>query len=158
SLKIGGAGYDVSGHPGITVGPGGEVFITGDFQTSIQIGSQPLNSLNFGVFLAKLDPSSRAARWAPKVGAKTSGVSAVAAASDGVVIAGSFDVSAVFDGTSVQQAAGMHDIFVAKYAKDGKPIWGKKYGDTEDQYARSVAVDPNGMVYVTGEYHGILDF
>ena len=39
-----------------------------------------------------------------------------------------------------------------------KHLWSKRFGDGDDQHARSVAVDASGNVIVTGYFYGTIDF
>src|SRR5262249_28945947 len=62
-------------------------------------------------------------------------------------------------------ARGGTDAYVAKYAADGSLVWARRMGGdvvvsspVDDDYARAVAVDGNGNVYVAGQFNGTGDF
>lgn len=49
-------------------------------------------------------------------------------------------------------------MFVAKYDASGGHLWSQGFGDTLQQWGRSVAVDPSDNVILAGWFHGTLDF
>jgi hypothetical protein len=56
-------------------------------------------------------------------------------------------------------AGGYNDVFVAKYAPDGRFLWARGlYQRQYDEIAGDVAVSPNGDVTVVGAFNGTLDF
>jgi hypothetical protein len=74
-----------------------------------------------------------------------------------VIIAGAFSGSLTF-GVNTITSAGASDIFVAKFAPDGAPMWAKSFGDGKDQSARGIAADAQGNVVVVGQFSGKVDF
>lgn len=83
-------------------------------------------------------------------------------------VAGYFSGTADFDpgpGTYPLTARGGTDAYVAKYAPDGSLVWARRMGGdvvtssaVYDDWARAVAVDGNGNVYVAGQFNGTGDF
>jgi fibronectin type 3 domain-containing protein len=61
-------------------------------------------------------------------------------------------------GTGALTSAGSTDIFVAKYASNGTPLWVKKIGSSLGDVGKAVAIDGTGSVYVTGYFRGTVDF
>jgi hypothetical protein len=51
-------------------------------------------------------------------------------------------------------SAGQNDVFVGEFEVGGTPLWGRSFGDAEDQIAYGVAIDPGGNVVVTGSMKG----
>jgi len=49
-------------------------------------------------------------------------------------------------------SSGGYDIFLVKYNSSGSKQWTKQFGTSSVDYARGVAVDSSGNVYVTGEF------
>lgn len=45
--------------------------------------------------------------------------------------------------------AGKSDIFLAKYS-DGNQVWMRQFGTSEDDIARSIVIDDNDNIYITG--------
>ena len=46
------------------------------------------------------------------------------------------------------------DLYLAKFDSAGEHQWSKNFGDAEYQYGRSVAVDAQDSLYLTGEFGG----
>lgn len=78
-------------------------------------------------------------------------------AAGNVIIAGAFSGTVAF-GVNTLTSAGNSDIFVAKFAPDGAPIWAKSFGDGKDQSARAIAADAQGNVVVVGQFVGSVNF
>jgi uncharacterized protein (AIM24 family) len=74
-----------------------------------------------------------------------------------VIVAGNFGGTVDFGGGFLT-SAGTNDIFVVKMDANGNHLWSKRFGDLNQQNARSVAVDAMGSVLVTGIFAGALDF
>ena len=51
-------------------------------------------------------------------------------------------------------SAGNTDLFVVKYNSSGTKQWTKQLGTSNDDYAKGVATDSSGNVYVTGNTFG----
>ncbi|MEP7125788.1 MAG: SBBP repeat-containing protein [Byssovorax sp.] len=160
SKRFGDTDLDVVGYPGLDLDPTGDaVFITGAFGGKIDLGNNtdPLTSSKFGFFLARLDAKTGLPSWSRSVANTTSTVPSLAATADGgVVVAGSFDITATIAGATAA-SAGLHDVFVARYDGGGAQQWAHRFGDPSDQLVSAVAVDPSGNVYLTGEFQGQLD-
>ncbi|MES2966644.1 MAG: SBBP repeat-containing protein [Patescibacteria group bacterium] len=52
---------------------------------------------------------------------------------------------------SGQTSSGLNDAFIRAYDSDGNEIWTRQFGDSVNDYARDVAIDANGNIYVTGQ-------
>ena len=74
-----------------------------------------------------------------------------------VVVAGGFNGAAEIDGTPLVDA-GSGDGFVARYAPDGALRWVKSIGGPSMDFARCVAVTPDGNLVVAGYFGGSVDF
>lgn len=97
--------------------------------------------------------------WSKRLGG-TLDDSANAVAVDGggnVLVAGSFRLQAEFGGETLTSAGGS-EVFVAKYAPDGRHLWSKRLGGTSSDYAWAVAVDGSSNVLVAGDFAGTADF
>jgi hypothetical protein len=55
-----------------------------------------------------------------------------------------------------QTSAGSWDAFVRKYDPNGKEIWTRQFGTSDEDRARGVAVDSGGNFYIAGETGGSL--
>jgi hypothetical protein len=61
-------------------------------------------------------------------------------------------------GTGPLVSAGAEDAFVAKLTLEGTPLWAKRYGDTGQQRASSVAVGASREVWLAGSFESTIDF
>jgi hypothetical protein len=97
--------------------------------------------------------------WARRFGGTgTEGGLAVAVdASGNLLVAGYFGGTINLGGSSLTSAGGS-DVFVAKYTAAGLHLWSKRFGGTSEDLVRSVAVDGNGDLVLTGEFNGTADF
>jgi chitodextrinase len=77
--------------------------------------------------------------------------------SGNIITAGYFMGTVDFGGGPLTSAGG-YDIFVAKYDSTGQHIWSKRFGSSEDDSAKAVAVDASGNVLVTGYFMGTVNF
>lgn len=74
---------------------------------------------------------------------------------------GVFRYTADFDpgaGTAELSSSGDNEIYVQKLNAKGEFVWAKQLGGSGWEYARAIAVDANGNVYVAGNYNGTADF
>ncbi|MEI6887306.1 MAG: SBBP repeat-containing protein [bacterium] len=62
-------------------------------------------------------------------------------------------------GTDIHSSNGNDDIFLTKYNADGSYAWTKTMGGIGNDVAKSIAVDANGNIYISGSFVGIdIDF
>lgn len=57
-----------------------------------------------------------------------------------------------FAGDTLRSVSGSEDIFILKYDKDGKEIWGMDYGGAGRNAGRGICTDKNGHLFVTGSF------
>lgn len=69
-----------------------------------------------------------------------------------VYITGCYQAPMIIFGSYSMGQAGVTDIFLTKYDKDGNELWAKSAGGTEPDYGYSTTVDKDGNVYVTGNF------
>ena len=57
-------------------------------------------------------------------------------------------------------AAGGTDLFLARFAPDGKHLWSKRFGDAANQFndGFALAVDAAGEIALAGDFEGTIDF
>lgn len=78
-----------------------------------------------------------------------------------IVVSGRFDGTCDFDpgtGNLNRSAAGSTDCYVAKYDKNGLPLWVITFGGTGADRINAHTIDNAGNIYVTGYYAGTVDF
>lgn len=144
----------------VGVGPDGSVYVAGSFAGSIDVGGQTLtNDRGDGIadtFMARLDSRGRAI-WTKVIshGPAVRGLE-VDALGD-AIIAGDLYGSADFGG-GVLTSAGGSDIYVAKFGPNGTFAWSKRFGSPQQEDCRSVAVDADGSIVLTGQFFKRVDF
>jgi hypothetical protein len=146
--QVGSAGYDCGF--AVAIDPAGNVFVAGSTD-----GAFP-GSTNAGgadVLLVKFAPDGTTL-WARQLGsADYEYAHAVAVDADGnAFVAGS--TSGALDGVA---NAGLDDLFLVKYAPDGRRLWIRQLGSPSFDLATSVAVDAAGNALVAGHTTGNLD-
>ena len=80
---------------------------------------------------------------------------------------GNFYVTGAYQGTMdidpgpdefIMEAAGLTDIFLAKFSAAGELIWAQTFGDDFSDGGRNIALDTEGNIYVSGAFRGTLSF
>ena len=127
----------------VAIGPDGSVYVCGLISTPIP--GDIYNDRN--VLIAKFD-SSGVLQWQKTFGGRTLSLSNV---DEGIAVAVGPDGSVYVCGYTGSDGAGNHDILVAKFNSSGSLQWQKTIGESYKDESFSVAVGPDGSVYVCGE-------
>jgi hypothetical protein len=138
---------------GIAVDPAGNFVFTGSFVKPIDFGGGELVSKGADdVFVAKLNASGDHV-WSQRYGGPQSDyISDVAVApSAEVAVTGNYAEGIDF-GSEKHTCRGSRDGFVLELDAGGKPLWSKRIGGSESDYAYGVAMDEHGAVVVTGNF------
>ncbi|MBN1670802.1 MAG: serine hydrolase [Kiritimatiellae bacterium] len=143
---------------GIDPGPGGSVYVSGQFDGTVDFGGHVLTSTNQSTdcFLLKLDGDGNVL-WARAFGSTAGdvGCEIESDASGRVTCAGSAFANLTFhDGTVVPTTAGIRDPFVARFDADGNLLWATAGGGSSDDVNFALGTDPAGQVTVVGAYSG----
>lgn len=148
AVAISSTEYD-HGH-GVAVDPSGNVYTTGDFMGTAQLGTVTLTSAGqTDLFVAKHDPATGAVAWAVPIGGASfdSGESVAVDSSGAVYVTG--------HATPVSDP----DVFVARLdAATGAVAWTRTFGVAGYDYGVGAAVDSAGDVYATGTFQGTVEF
>ncbi len=154
----------------ITLSASGFLYATGSYGSDG--GSPPSHwSINFDgitltsaggsdVFVVKMDTNGSCI-WARSAGGvyPDNGWGITLDASENVLITGAFSDPWMFFGTYKLLANGQYgDMFLAKYDSSGNFVWARSAGSELEDYGIEVAVDQQSNVYVSGTYHGNLNF
>jgi hypothetical protein len=142
----------------VHVEPSGNIHITGAFINSANFGGITLNSTNTAyqeIFVAKYDSSGNSI-WAnyalvPYAGNYASGTGIAADGDGNVYISGYYQYSISF-GEDTLSNAGNFGIFIAKYASNGTPLWGRSPGGTATDKSSGLCIEPDGNVLYTGYF------
>jgi hypothetical protein len=157
SRAFGGAGFDYG--TGLAVAPGGDVLLTGVFETKIDLGGGPLSSAgDRDLFVARFTGDGEHV-WSRRFGdAGTQQYIGVAVDARGdVVLYGAFEGAIDFGGGPLVSAGG-NDVFMVKLDASGEHVWSRRAGDVADQFPADIAFDADGRVLVIGYFAGSLDF
>jgi Secretion system C-terminal sorting domain len=146
---------------GIAADESGNVFVTGTYDGSTNIGGTILTDPNGNQdgFLAKLDEDGNWV-WAVRCGGPGDDLCSAVDVDNNtgdVVITGYFEDSAYFDSIGVF-AFWAEDMFVARYNTNGSSLWVNTAGDFGKQQGIDLKVDQLGYTYVTGEYIDDIQF
>ena len=159
SQRFGDAAYQAA--YGLAVDGNGAVIVTGRISGNVNFGGGALgNAGGIDVFVVKLNALG-AHQWSKRFGDASDqiGWAIHATATGDVVVAGECAGNINFGpGNLAPNGGGVDAFVVALSGGAGAQIWGKRYGDAQDQAAYAVAADPLGGVAVAGRFRGAIDF
>ena len=148
----------------ISLGPDGNLYVSGTFRDSIFFGSSGLfTSLGFmDLFVLKMDTAG-ILNWVKHAGGPFGEViNGLAVDSNNVIYSvGFFEDGIDFDpnsGTSALTSAGDYDIFIWKLDSAGNYINALQFGDDKRQVGESIVIGKNNDVVITGQFYGTTDF
>lgn len=134
----------------VAVDDDGNIYVTGQVWESLD--GNDYGGLN-DIFLTKWNPDGAKA-WTRQWGTNDldHGNSVTVDKNGDIYVTGETDSS--LDGNA---SSGSTDIFLTKWDSDGTKVWTKQWGTGTGEVSRSVAVDGNGNIYLTGWTWGPLD-
>lgn len=151
----------------IAVDSAGNVALTGEFRGTIDFGCGPLSTPaeSTAAFVAKFSPSG-VCQWSLTLGrngASQYGRGVAIDAYGDILLVGDFWASISFPGAGpgcgILSSAGGAQIFLAKLgATSGSCLWASRFGDSANQFGRSVTVDSGANVIIAGEFFSTVDF
>jgi len=145
----------------VAVDPDGNVVVVGEFlgQMSVGGGNSLTSAGGYDMFVAKYDGMDGDHLWSRRFGDDSDQIArGVAVTKTGeIVVTGSFAGKVDFGAGSLT-SAGSFDAFVLTLDADGNTIRQSRYGDSDEQNGRAVAVDTSGSPVVTGDFRGSMDF
>lgn len=152
----------------IAVGPGGAVAVGGHFTGTIDVdglGAPVTSAGKHDAFVAKLAGYGEP-QWLRRFGDAEDAqlVTGVGFDGDGdVYAAGQFIGTLTFEQPRTSAGftpggANHSDVFLAKLAPGGSPLWSRRYGGDGDDGAPRIAVSTTGRVAITGSCAGTVDF
>lgn len=143
----------------VAVDASGNIAVSGHFYGTIDFGGGTLTSAGGAdIFIAKFDPDGNHL-WSKRFGDAEyeSGSLVAVGGSGGIVISGVFRGGVDFGG-GVLTSEGENDIFLAKLAPGGGHIWSQRFGDSNTQQDKDLAVDGSESVVITGYFEDSIDF
>ena len=148
--KAGSSGDDMG--RSIAPTPDGHLVVIGEFHNTIKIGASTFTSVGgTDVLVVKLDASTGAVIWSKQFGSTgdEEGLSIATDDAGNVYVAGSFNGSITFGG-STMQTAGNDDAFVASLNASGNYRWSYQFGGSMYDSGRRVAVRGTSVTMVGG--------
>ena len=148
------------------------LYITGHYSNTFQFGNTTALTITNGgsqVFIVKYDSSGNAI-WAKSSSgginrsSSGNGNSIIADAKGNTYITGFFNDTIQFGNTTplidLNDSISIRAIFIVKYDSSGNALWARSAGggNLHDNDSRSIALDGNGDVYITGEYNDTIQF
>ncbi len=150
----------------LAVNDAGYLFIAGAFAGRVELGAGLASRGKNDIWLTAFASADGAARWTRQIGGVGNEiVRALAVDPHGdVVLGGQFSgevapVDGVIDlGTGPLSSAGDFDGLVAKYSMRGDPLWAHGFGDVGFDVVKSVVLDRDGSVVLSGAWMRPQDF
>lgn len=143
------------------------IYFTGTFFGNINFDSYNLQSSGNSkdLFLVKLNASGSVV-WARKEGGDygENPYDLTIDNQDNIILTGQFEgVSTIGNQTFISQVNSVStlysfDIFLAKYANNGTPIWSKQANSEYEDRGMAVTTDLNNNIYLTGQFSDSLSF
>ncbi len=154
--QAGGSQYDRGS--GVAVDASGNAYVTGAFRGTASFGSLTRSTIGLLVdmFLARYAPDGRVEWVTGAGGGLTSGSLVAVTPSNELLVAGSYSYNTRFDGLRID--GNDNDLFVAKYANDGTPLWAHGGGGLRGDYPYGLAPAPDGTAYVVGDFTELAEF
>ncbi|MDI1435074.1 SBBP repeat-containing protein [Polyangium sorediatum] len=139
----------------------GNILLAGALQGTMNLGGTMLTSGGKeDAFVAKLNSAGQVI-WAKRFGdGQNQSATGIGADAEGnVYVTGIFIGTVNFGGSNLTSDTNFfQDVFLVKFAPDGSHVWSKKFGDSNIQYARALAVDGVGNVVIAGYFQQQVDF
>lgn len=145
---------------GVATDVGGNVYLSGRFKQSIDLGGgQHTSAGHYDVFVASFGTDG-SYRWSKTFGsAEEDGAFTLTIGPAGHLYVGGFFAGSVDVGLSdpLVSAGGTDAIFVS-YTLTGLPRWAKRFGSVDNDYGGGVGLDAQGNIYLSGHFQGTVDF
>jgi len=161
------AALGISYGASVAIDNGGNIFVAGYFNKTVDF--DPTTGVDNHTSAGGIDISLTRINadgsygWTKTMGGTGNeyGLSLAADASGNLYMAGFFAGTVDFDpttGTDNHTSAGYDDIFLTRINADGSYAWTKSIGSTGVDRTWSMAMDPNGNIYLNGFFSGSVDF
>lgn len=163
-ITFAGDGYDDINY--IFLDDSANIYISGEFSGEyIVLGSDTLKNFNYGTiykgmtdgFVAKLSPLGKLIWAFPIGGVGNDRVNCAVVDKEGMVyIYGTYNSNNL---TFLEKITnkGYSDIFLVKYDQYNKKcVWQMEISGTDKEYPASIAIGPDGNIYITGEFQSEL--
>jgi len=144
----------------------GEIYITGSFRLLARFNEYSSDGLVYSngtsdIFLAKFDTDGNFI-WVESVSStlNATGIGVVIDTFGDIYLTGDYSGSATFGGftETVLTSTVNRNIFLAKYDSNGNFFWVKNLGGTSDGSVRSLEINDNNEIFISGIFWGIATF
>lgn len=151
-------GLAIQSKPRISARSDGGAMITGQFQSSVDIGTVHTSSGSYDTLLARLGPDGGPVWSSAFGGSGADSPAAVGAdAAGNVTLAGTFYSSSIDFGGGPLFNLGGADVFLTQLDSTGQHVWSRRYGTATAQTANDLAVDVSGNIILAGTFAGSVD-
>lgn len=151
----------------MVVDPANNIYLYGLFRgdtdfnpfNEVDLKTSPEASNEY-IYVTKLNSGGSSYGWTKVVNA-TSFIPYQITADTNIYFTGYYYGTANFnpDGIDSKDTQGEYDAFIVKLKSDGTYSWSKTIGGTRSNVKpRSITTDPNGNIYIFGDYYGTVDF
>ncbi len=145
----------------------GNVYISGQYSSTITFGTYTLNDLNGNIYLVKYNKSGKI-QWAEQTGYNANSschaTSLAVDSSGNVYMTGMISGTVIFGTTTLTCANSLYGFgvpFLAKYDTNGNVVWSKQgVANNPGNYncSNSVSLDAFNNIYITGDFGDTLTF
>lgn len=139
----------------VTYDNAGNVYVAGLFKDTTRLGG----TIFYGkgdadIFISKYDANGNLL-WVDVAGGpgRDEARGLVCDASGNVYLCGLYSDQCMLGSQTLSSANGYYDMFIAKYASNGTPLWVQTAGGDYDEVAWDITIDNAGKLYVTGEFN-----
>jgi hypothetical protein len=149
---------DVAHVNGVVTDAAGNVYVTGFFFNTIDLGGGVLTAGSEDVFVAKYSATG-VYQWGKKAGdaafQESAGIGIDSAGN--IYLTGLFYSKISFGGATLT-TAGTMDVYLAKLTSAGVSVWTKGFGDASSQRTYGMATDSAGNSSIIGVFQGSINF
>ncbi|MFN7118081.1 MAG: T9SS type A sorting domain-containing protein [Saprospiraceae bacterium] len=134
------------------------ILLTGFFEKNLLIGDTAFTARgNTDLFLAKFSSNGHLL-WAVQQGKKgdTRGTALGLLTNGDIVVAGFYNDSTQIADTILTANTSDQDAFIARFDKNGAPLWAKKAGGVFDSDVTKLVMDEADNIYITGYFVGVM--
>jgi hypothetical protein len=144
----------------VDVDGSGDVFVAGEIAGSVTINGQTVTSAGGNdAFVAKLGSLLGTVLWAQRFGdASNQTAYGIATTSQGDIMLGGVYTGTIDLGGGTLTSAGGNDVFLGKIKGDGTFVTASSIGGAGSDWLRSVFIDKNDNLLISGDSTGTLDF
>lgn len=144
---------------GLAVDGDGNIYLGGDFEAEMALDGLSVTSRgHYDACLAKVAPDGTPL-WALSMGSAgfEEGWRPAIDAQGNIFFTGGFQETADFGPAQLVSSGGI-DVFLAKFNPEGNLLWAEKAGGSGMELGTTVAIAPNGALYVVGAFDGVARF